>query len=190
MAVSAISTSMTEKTEEKKELERIPCIRYPVTIKDQIESLLDSGSEVNAMSQAFASQLGLKIRKTNVGAQKINGITLETYEMVVSTFFVSDKDNRKRFIEESFLLADVKPDVVLGMPFLNMSHGDVDFQAWDLQWRSYTTGDVLLTTMRVELLGKKEFAVAALDPEHEAFVVHIAALSIDSTDEVHPSRRA
>ncbi len=54
--------SMTEKkTEEKEELEWVPCIRYPVTFKDQTEALLDSGSEVNAMSQVFASQLGLKI---------------------------------------------------------------------------------------------------------------------------------
>ncbi len=179
---------MTEKKTE--EFERVPCIRYLVTFKDHTKALLDSGSKVNAMSQVFASQLGLKIRKTNVGAQKIDGTTLETNGMVVSTFSVSDKDGRERFFEESFLLADVKPDVVLGMPFLTMSNADVDFQARDLQWRSYTTGDVLLTTRRVELIGKKEFAAAALDLEHEAFVVHVAALSVDSDDEVHPSRRA
>ncbi len=139
VAVSATSTSMTEKKTD--ELERVPCIRYPVTFKDETEALLDSGSEVNAMSRAFALQLGLKIRKTNVGAQKIDGTTLETYGMVVSTFSVSDKDGRERFFEESFLLADVKPDVVLGMPFLTMSNADVDFQARDLQWRSYTTAN-------------------------------------------------
>ncbi len=73
-----------------------------------------------------------------------------------------------------------------------MSNADVDFQARDLQWRSYTTGDVLPTTRRVELIGKKEFAAAALDPEYEAFVVHVAALNIssDTGGEVHPSRRA
>ncbi len=49
------------------------------------------------------------------------------YEMVVFIFFVSDKDGRERFFEESFLLADVKPDVVLGMLFLTMSNADVDF---------------------------------------------------------------
>ncbi len=52
--------------------------------------------------------------------------------MVVSTFSVSDKDGRERFFEESFLLADVSPNVVLGMPFLTMSNTDVDFQARDL----------------------------------------------------------
>ncbi len=89
---------MTDKKTE--ELERVPCIRYPVTFKDQTNALLDSGIERNAMSQAFAQQLGLKIRKTNVGAQKIDGTTLETYEMVVSTFSVSDKDGKERFFEE------------------------------------------------------------------------------------------
>ncbi len=142
------------------------------------------------MSQAFIQQLGLKIRKTNVGAQKIDGTTLETYGIVVSTFSVLDKDERERFFEESFLLADVKPDIVLGMPFMTMSNADVDLQSRDLQWRSYTTGDVLLTIRQVELIGKKECATAALDPEHEAFVVYVVTLSVDLGDEVHLSRTA
>ncbi len=131
MAVSATSTSMTDKKTEE-ELERVPCIRYPVTFKDQTEALFDSESKVNAMSQAFAQQLGLKICKTIVGAQKIDGTTLETYKMVVSPFSVSDKDGREKFFKESFLLADVSPDIIFGMPFLTMSNVDVDFQARDL----------------------------------------------------------
>ena len=59
---------------------------------------------------------------------------------------MSDKDERKRFFKESFLLADVKLDVVFKMLFLTMSNADVDFQAWDLQWSSYTTGDIFPTT--------------------------------------------
>ncbi len=47
--------------------------------------------------------------------------------MVVSTFSVLAKHGRERFFEESFLLADVSPDIVLGMPFLTMSNADVDF---------------------------------------------------------------
>ncbi len=133
MAVSATSMLMTDKKTEE-ELERVPCIWYPITFKDQdqTEALLDLGSEVNVMSQAFVQQLGLKIRKTNVGAQKIDGTTLETYRIVVFTFLVSDKDGRERFFEESFLLADVSPDIVLGMLFLTMSNVDVDFQARNL----------------------------------------------------------
>ncbi len=62
----------------------------------------------------------------------MTGTTLETYRMVVSIFFMSDKDDRKRFFEKNFLLADVKLDVVLGILFLTMSNADVDFQARDL----------------------------------------------------------
>ncbi len=84
------------------------------------------------MKQVFAQQLGLKILKTNVGAQKIDGTILETYGMVVSTFSVLDKDGMERFFEESLLLANVMPDIVLGIPFLTMGNADVDFQARSL----------------------------------------------------------
>ena len=52
--------------------------------------------------------------------------------MVVSTFSMSNKDSRERFFEESFLLADVKPEIVFGIPFLIMNNVDVDFQAQNL----------------------------------------------------------
>ncbi len=44
-----------------------------------------------------------------------------------------DKDGREKFFEKNFLLANVKLDIVLEIPFLTMSNVDVDFQAWDLQ---------------------------------------------------------
>ncbi len=47
--------------------------------------------------------------------------------MIVSTFSIFDKDDRKGFFEESFLLADIKPDVMLEIPFLTMSNANVDF---------------------------------------------------------------
>ncbi len=53
VAVLAISMSMIDKKTEE-ELERISCIWYPIIFKDYTEALLDSGSEVNVMSQAFA----------------------------------------------------------------------------------------------------------------------------------------
>ena len=44
-----------------------------------------------------------------------------------------DKDGRKKFFEESFLLAYVKLEIVLEMLFLTMSNTDIDFQARNLQ---------------------------------------------------------
>ena len=53
--------------------------------------------------------------------------------MVVSTFSMSDKDGRERFLKESCLLADVNPDVVLEILFLTMNNADINFQARGLQ---------------------------------------------------------
>ena len=79
------------------------------------------------MSQIFASQLGLKIWNTNIGAWKIADTIFETYKMVISTFTMLNKDGRERFFEKSFSLADVKLDVMLGIFFFVMNNTDIDF---------------------------------------------------------------
>ena len=89
--------------------------------------MLDSGSEVNAMSPVYAKRLGLKTRKTNVGAQKIDGSALETFGMVIADFQVVDKSGRPRFFQETFLVADTKFEVILGMSFLKISNADIAF---------------------------------------------------------------
>ncbi len=49
--------------------------------------------------------------------------------MIVSTFPMFDKNDRERVFEESYLLVDVKPNIVLGISFLTISNADIDFQA-------------------------------------------------------------
>ena len=85
------------------------------------------------MNPAFTSQLSLIILNTNVGAQKIDSTTLKIYKIVVFIFFMLNKDDKKRFFKENFLLAEVKPEIVLEIPFLTMSNADVNFQARNLQ---------------------------------------------------------
>ncbi len=53
--------------------------------------------------------------------------------MVVSIFSILDKDGKERFFKVSFLLADIKPDIVLREPFLTISNADIDFESRDLQ---------------------------------------------------------
>ena len=142
------------------------------------------------MSQVFAYQLGLTIQKTNIRTQKINGTTQKTYKMVVSIFFMLNKDSKERFFEKSFLLTDIKPKIVLGMLFQTMSNADIDFQVRNLQWRFYTTGDLFSTTRQVKLIEKIEFTAIVLDLEYKAFVIHVAALSVNQEDEVHSSKKA
>ena len=118
-------------------LEHVFCIHYPVQFrkdanKTQVQALIDSGSEVNAIHPTFVKELGLPIKPTDVGAQKIDGTTLDTYRMVVAAFLVTDKANQVRFFKETFLVANVSPEVVLGIPFLTLSDANVDFLDWNL----------------------------------------------------------
>ena len=163
--------------------------------------MIDSGSEVNAIYPAFTKQPSLLIRPTDVGAQKIDGTTLDTYGMVVAAFSVEDKTNWVRFFEKTFLVANVSPEVVLEIPFLTLSGADIDVLGWELRWRTYTTKKGLPTTKRIELVGKKKFVVAAHDPEYETHTDHVASLSsaplvaslssalLVASLNVHPSRR-
>ena len=151
-------------------------VQFKSMSKAQGQTLIDLGSKVNAIYPTFAKQLGLPIRPTDVGAQEIDGTTLDTYGIVVAAFSVEDKANRVRFSKETFLVANISPELVLGMPFLTLSGVDIDFSGRELRQRTNTTEKVLLTTRRVKLVGKKEFIAAALDPEHETYVVHVASL--------------
>ena len=69
---------MTEITkEEDVPLQKVTCVHYLIRFKKkEVQALIDSGSEVNAMSLAYTSNLGLKVRHTDVGAQKIDGSIL------------------------------------------------------------------------------------------------------------------
>ena len=107
---------------------RVPCIRYSINFrKKSMSALLDPGSGVNAVHLAFAKELRLPIRPTDVRAQKINGTTLETYAIIVSVFLVENKANQVNFFEETFLVANVSLEVVLGMLFFTLSGTNVDF---------------------------------------------------------------
>ena len=94
-------TGTSKKTQKVIVLDRVPCIHYLVQFqKDKgatIPALIVSGSEVNAMTPVYAKQLGLQIRKTDVGAQKIDGSSLQTFGMVIAGFQIEDKLGRARF---------------------------------------------------------------------------------------------
>ena len=165
-----------------KEVVKVLCIHYPIWFqKDQeqegqgqIKALLDSGSEVNAMSPAYAKSLGLKTWKINVGAQKIDGSALKTFEIVIVDFQVEDKNGRPRFFQGTFLVADTKFEIVLGMLVLKISNANIAFGEGTLTWKFYTTNKALSTTKQVQLVDPKEFVIAALDADSKTFVVHVA----------------
>ena len=192
VSVLATSLSVTETSKEDDvTLERVPYVHYPLRFRKDtadVRALIDSGSEINAMTPAYASKLGLRVHHSNVRAQKIDGSILQTFGMVLANFQVEDKLGKTRFFQETFLLANISAEVVLGMPFLTLSNADVQFVEEELTWRSYTTAEALSTTKRVELINKKEFVKARLDEKSKTFVAHVASLNL--APGIHPDRAA
>ena len=192
--VSATSTSTTRASEEDVTLERVSFIKYQVQFwKDEtntVQALIDPGSEVNAMHPNYAKKLGLPIRKTGVGAQKIDVSSLETFSMVIATLQVQDKLGRSCFFQETLLLDGTSMEVVLGTFFLIFSNVEVEFSGKKLIWRLYTSAKALPTTRRVELIDKKEIAKTALEENIDAFVAHVTSLSLRSKISIHLTREA
>ena len=96
--VSATFTPMTVTSE--KALKCVPYVYCPVQFwKDssKTKALIDSESEINAISPAYAKKLGFQIRKTDVGAQKIDRSSLNTFGMVIAGFQIQDKLGRAKF---------------------------------------------------------------------------------------------
>ena len=176
---------------------RVPYIHYLVWFQEnqgqegqeQVKALLDSGSKINAISPAYIKRLGFKTQKTNVGAQKIDGSVLETFEMVIADFQMEDKGGRPKFFQETFLVADTKFEVILGMPFLKLCNIDVSFSKGTLTWKSYITNKVLLTTKQVQLINSQKFVIAVLDADSKTFVVHVAICEQEKMP-MHSKRQA
>ena len=92
-----------------------------------VSLLLDSSSKVNAIHPIFVKELGLPIKSKNVEMQKIDGIMLDIYGIIVAVFSVTNKANWGRFFKQTFLVANVSPEVVFGILFLILSSADINF---------------------------------------------------------------
>ena len=69
--------------------------------------------------------------------------------MVIADFQVEDKGGSPKFFQQTFLVANIKFEVILGMPFLKLSNTDVLFGEETFTWKSYTTNKVLQTIEQV-----------------------------------------
>ena len=126
------------------------------------------------MNLNYARKLRLKIQKTNIGAQKIDGSALKTFGIVIADFQVEDKVSRPRFFQKIFLVANTKFELILEMPFFKISNADVSFGEETLTWKTYTINKALPTTEQVQIVDLKEFVIAALDVDNKTFIVHMA----------------
>ena len=86
----ATSSSVSEiSIEDYVSWERMPYIHYLLHFQNyttSIKALINSGNKVKAMTLAYASKLSLNIQHTHVGAQKIDGTILKTFEIIFASF--------------------------------------------------------------------------------------------------------
>ena len=129
MANSLSVTGTSTEALKIRALDKVPYIYYLVQFrKDKgkdVLALLDSGSKVNAITLAYMAYLGLKVKVTNVGMQKIDRSSLATYGIIIGAFQIINKLGYSWFFQETFLLADISIEVVLSMLFLTFSNADV-----------------------------------------------------------------
>ena len=58
--------------------------------------------------------------------------------MIVAAFKVVDKLNCLWLFQKTFLLNNIRIEVILSMPFLILSNADVKFAKKKLTWKTYT----------------------------------------------------
>ena len=126
------------------------------------------------MSAAYVKKLDLMTQNINVKAQKIDCSTLMTFKMVIADFQVEDKSGRSRFFQNTFLVANIKFEVILEMLFFKISNANMAFGNGIPTWKFYTTNKALSTTKQVQLVDSKEFVIAALDTDSKTFVLYEA----------------
>ena len=88
VSVSATSLSVIETSKEDDvALHKVPYVHYPIWFKKkEVQVLINSSNEFNAMTATYASRLGLQVHCTNICAQKIDGSTFQTFEIVLANF--------------------------------------------------------------------------------------------------------
>ena len=63
--------------------------------------------------------------------------------MIIAAFQIFGKLGHFWFFKETLLLTNISLEVVLGMPFLNLSNDNIKFAKKELFWRTYTIEKVL-----------------------------------------------
>ena len=79
------------------------------------------------MNLDFAKKRDFWIFKTKVGAQKIDGLKLDTFGMVIAFLLVENKEEKSHFFKKTFLLVDISMDITMGMLFFTLNNVEVNF---------------------------------------------------------------
>lgn len=71
---------------------------------------------------------------------------------------------------------------------IELTNFQIKFADQELNWKTYTLNEALPTTKQMQIIDRKEFAIAALASEKAVFVMHVAYLEPKML--IHPDRKA
>lgn len=77
------------------------------------------------MLPEYTLKLDLKVRHTDIGAQKIDASTFKIFEIVLANFQVENIFGRACFFQDTFLLTDINVEVVPKIFFLIFNNTDI-----------------------------------------------------------------
>lgn len=101
------------------------------------------------MTSAYIAILGLYVYLTNIKAQKIDKFILLIYSMVLATFQLEEKQERMRFFQKIFLIANIAIEIILEMFFLIFSKIEINFVDQKLFLKTYILDKALLITKQM-----------------------------------------
>ena len=91
--------------------------------QNKIKTLLNNKNKINTINPNYIQKFGFKIRKISIGAQKIVGFTLKTFEIVIIDFLINDKVGKPKYFQKIFLIAYTKVKTFLKiMLFFKLSN--------------------------------------------------------------------
>lgn len=166
------------KTKKLLDLIQVPYIQYLFTFWEKfVLTLHNLKSEINTIHLIFAQKLGPRIKPINIRTQKIDGIILDIYKMIVVTFLIINQANRVRFFIETFLVVNVSLKIVIRMFFLILNNTNINFLEQELRWKTDNTKKAFSTIKHIKLVEKKKFAAAAFNSKYEIFIIYIVSFT-------------
>lgn len=77
-----------------------------------LKALIDQSRKVNIMYLTYVRRLSPYTKKINIGIQKISKSNLNTFEIIIADCLVKKKLEKVRFISKTFLLVNIKIEVI------------------------------------------------------------------------------
>ena len=99
-----------------------------VTCWRKAKALVDSGSELNLVSQLFVKESGWQLRPDGNATEAIDGYDVQAYSSLKITTSITDQNGKAKTQRIEFMAADIKGyDIVLGDPWLQTHNPSVDW---------------------------------------------------------------